>query len=109
MRRAVARSTPGNGNMTDAMRTGHNSKSSITEKQNPRWRAGGLRVPAMASRPSRRRGRLTEQQEAAAAELRALREGGGLRTEQHEARPRTAIGRCWIPASLRRSSRSALP
>ena len=60
----------------------------------------------MASRPSRRRGRLTEQQEAAAAELRALREGGGLRTEQHEARPRTAIGaagsrhRCAAPAAL---------
>ena len=61
------------------MRTGrHNSKSSITEKQNPWWRAGGLRVPAMASPPPPpRRRRLTEQQEAAAAELCVLREGGG--------------------------------
>jgi hypothetical protein len=33
--------------------------------------------PDMSSRPQRRRGRLTEQQEAAAKKLRDLREGGG--------------------------------
>ena len=37
-----------------------------------------------AVRPSRRRGRLTEQQEAAAQELRTLREGGGRRTDAVE-------------------------
>lgn len=36
------------------------------------------------ARPSRRRGRLTEQQEAAAQELRQLREGGGRRTDAVE-------------------------
>ena len=38
----------------------------------------------MSARPSRRRGRLTEGQEAAAKELRELREGGGKRTDAHE-------------------------
>jgi hypothetical protein len=38
----------------------------------------------MSARPSRRRGRLTEQQEAAAQELRQLREGGGRRTDAAE-------------------------
>ena len=38
----------------------------------------------MSARPSRRRGRLTEGQEAAAKELRELREGGGKRTDAHD-------------------------
>ena len=38
----------------------------------------------MAPRPTRRRGRLNEKQEAEAAALRAIREGGGLRTDEHE-------------------------
>ena len=40
---------------------------------------------AMSARPSRRRGRLTEGQEAAAKELRELREGGGKRVAQSDA------------------------
>jgi DNA polymerase alpha subunit A len=38
----------------------------------------------MSVRPSRRRGRLSEKEEAAATNLRELREGGGLRIDEHE-------------------------
>jgi hypothetical protein len=41
-------------------------------------------LPSMSARPSRRRGRLTEQQEAAAKQLREIREAGGKRTDCDE-------------------------